>query len=137
MNNELLDKAKQLINANHISTILGTVDSEYNVNMAVMNFLEFIGDDIILCARFGANRTYHNLLQTSKGTFMVLQVDQEKATKDGIRISVQLTEALTEGDYFERMAEKLAASSYSSFPLKHCLVFKVIDILPITFMQKK
>ena len=72
-----------------------------------------------------------------KGTFMVLQVDQEKATKDGIRISVQLTEALTEGDYFERMAEKLAASSYSSFPLKHCLVFKVIDILPITFMQKK
>ena len=37
MNNELLDKAKQLINANHISTILGTVDSEYNVNMAVMN----------------------------------------------------------------------------------------------------
>ena len=100
MNNELLDKAKQLINANHISTILGTVDSEYNVNMAVMNLLEFIGDDIILCARFGANRTYHNLLQTGKGTFMVLQVDQEKATKDGIRISVQLTEALTEGDYF-------------------------------------
>jgi predicted pyridoxine 5'-phosphate oxidase superfamily flavin-nucleotide-binding protein len=136
MERELLEKARGLINANYISTSLSTVDKDYNVNVAVVSILEMVDDETIICARFGADRTYANLKETAKGVLMVL-LTEGQATKDGIRVHVELKQDLTEGAYYERIKTRLAQTKYAGFPLKNCLVFKIVDILPISMLKKK
>ena len=131
----LVNKARELLNANYISTTLSTVDRDYNCNIAVISVLEMIDDQTIICARFGAERTYANLQETGKGVFLVLLTDNEK-TKDGIRVYVKLVDDQQEGPYYERMKARLANTRYSSFPLKNCLVFEITDILPVSMLSK-
>ena len=135
MDKALIEKARELINANYISTTLSTVDKDYNCNVAVISILEMIDDETIICARFGADRTYANLKETGKGVFLVLLTDGE-ATKDGIRVYVELKEDLEEGEYYERIKKRLNNTKYASFPLKNCLVFKIKDILPVSMLKK-
>lgn len=135
MKRELIEKARELINANYISTTLSTVDRDYNVNVAVITVLEMVNDDTIICARFGADKTYANLKETGKGVFMVLLTDGQK-TKDGIRVYVQLADDLTEGEYYERIRKRLDGTRYAAFPLKNCLVFKITDILPVSMLRR-
>jgi len=135
MDRQLIEKARELLNANYISTTLSTVDRDYNCNVAVISVLEMIDDDIIIAARFGADRTYANLLETRKGVFLVLLTDNEK-TKDGIRVYVELVEDQQEGPYFDRIEQRLQGTRYGSFELKNCLVFKIIDILPVSLLKK-
>ncbi len=136
MPKDLVEKARELLNANLISTTLSTVDEDYNVNVAVLTVLEMIDDNRIICARFGADRTYANLKQTGKGVFLVLVTDESKQTKDGIRVYVELEDDTTSGEYFERMQRKLAQTPYSKFPLKNCLVFKITAIAPVSTLKK-
>lgn len=136
MDRVLIEKARQLLNANYISTTLSTVDEEYNVNVAVLTVLEMIGDDRLICARFGADRTYANLKQTGKGVFLVLLTDDNQQTKDGIRVYVELEDDTTSGEYYERLKEKLAKTPYARFPLKNCLVFKITAIVPVSTLKK-
>ena len=135
MDRQLIEKARELLNANYISTTLSTVDRDYNCNVAVISVLEMIDDDIIIAARFGADRTYANLLETRKGVFLVLLTDNEK-TKDGIRVYVELVEDQQEGPYYDRIEQRLQDTRYSSFELKNCLVFKITDILPVSLLKK-
>lgn len=135
MDNLLLEKARELINANYISTTLSTVDKDYNVNIAVITILEMIDDNTIICARFGAEKTYANLKETGRGVFLVL-LTADESTKDGIRVYVELADDQQEGAYFERIKERLKNTAYASFPLKNCLVFKVVDILPVSMLKK-
>jgi len=131
----LLEKARELLNGNYISTTLSTVDKQYNVNIAVISVLEMVGDDTIICARFGADLTYANLKETGKGVFMVLLTDNEQ-TKDGIRVYVELTDDQVEGEYYKRIRKRLEKTRYRDFPLKNCLVFKIVDILPVSMLKK-
>lgn len=135
MDKNLIEKARQLINANLISTTLSTVDKDYNCNIAVISVLEMIGDDTIICARFGADRTYANLKQTGKGVFLVLVTDGQ-GSKDGIRVYVNLVDDLQAGEYFERIQRRLEKTSYGNFPLKNCLVFRITEILPVSMLKK-
>ncbi len=136
MNNSLLEKARELINANYISTTLSTVDKDYNVNIAVITVLEMIENDSIICARFGADKTYANLKETGKGVFLVLLTADNKTKKDGIRVYVELTDDQQEGAYYDRIKARLDRTSYAAFPLKNCLVFKILDILPVSMLKK-
>lgn len=135
MDKNLIEKARKLINANLISTTLSTVDKDYNCNTAVISILEMIGDDTIICARFGADRTYANLKQTAKGVFLVLVTDGQQS-KDGIRVYVELVDDLQAGDYYDRIQQRLEQTNYSGFTLKNCLVFKITDILPVSMLRK-
>ncbi len=134
MERELIEKARELINANYISTSLSTVDRDYNVNVAIITILEMIEDDKIICARFGADKTYANLKETGKGVFMVLLTDGNKS-KDGIRVYVELEDDLTEGEYYERINKRFEMTGYAKFKLKNCLVFKIVNILPISMLK--
>jgi len=135
MERSLVEKARELLNRNLVSTTLSTVDKEYNVNVAVITVVEMIDDETILCARFGAERTYANLKETGKGVFMVLVTD-EQGRKDGVRVYVELAEDLTEGPYYDRIKARLEATPYRDFPLKNCLVFKITGIAPISTLRK-
>jgi hypothetical protein len=135
MEANLIEKARRLLNANYASTTLSTVSLDYQVNVAVISILEMIDDDTIICARFGADKTYANLLETRKGVFLVLLIDDSKG-KDGIRVYVELEQDLTEGEYYERIKQRWLRSKYSYFPLKNCLVFKIVNILPVTMLHK-
>lgn len=136
MERSLLEKARELLNANYISTTLSTVDKQYNVNIAVISIMEMIDDDTIICARFGADRTYANLKETGKGVFMVLLTDNEQ-TKDGIRVYVELIADQVEGEHYERIKKRLENTRYGNFPLKNCLVFKIVNILPVSMLKKE
>ncbi|QGU00446.1 hypothetical protein SYNTR_1852 [Candidatus Syntrophocurvum alkaliphilum] len=135
MNQELILKAKELINANYISTTLSTVDKEYNVNIAVISIMEMIDDETIICARFGADLTHANLKETGKGVFLVLLTDNER-TKDGIRVYVELKEDQTQGEYYDRIKKRLDQTKYCNFELKNCWVFKVTKILPVSMLKR-
>lgn len=136
MESELIEKARDLINANYISTTLSTVDKDYNVNIAVISVMEMIGDDTIIAARFGAEKTYANLKETGRGVFMVLLADESRQTKEGIRVYVKLQDDLTAGEFYDRIKQRLERTKYGSFPLKNCLVFKITDILPVSLLKK-
>ncbi|MGE5397364.1 MAG: pyridoxamine 5'-phosphate oxidase family protein [Chitinophagales bacterium] len=135
MDQSLLEKARELLNLNLPTTTLSTVDKEYNVNVAVISIIEMLDDNTILCARFGAERTYANLKQTGKGVFMVLVFDGEKR-KDGIRVSVELTGDETDGPNFQRIKDRLNKTKYRDFPLKNCLVFRATDVIPVSTLGK-
>jgi len=134
MDQGLIDKARDLLNANYISTTLSTVDRGYNVNIAVISVIEMINDTTILCARFGADKTYANLKETGKGVFMVLLTDNERS-KDGIRVYVEMQDDLVSGEYYDRIRRRMDVSNYSNFPLRNCLLFKIIDILPVSMLK--
>lgn len=136
MERELIEKARELINANYISTTLSTVDKDYNVNIAVISVTEMIGDDTIIAARFGADKTYANLKETGKGVFLVLLVDESQNNKDGIRVYVKLQDDLTTGEFYDKIEQRLKETKYSNFLLKNCLVFKIINILPVSMLKK-
>ncbi len=135
MDKQLLEKARNLINANYISTTLSTVSKDYDVNIAVITILEMIDDHTIICARFGADKTYANLKETCKGVFLVLLTPDQK-TKDGVRVYVELTEDQQEGEYFDRIKARLQNTAYANFPLRNCLVFKINEILPVSMLRK-
>ncbi|NSW83241.1 MAG: hypothetical protein HPY90_08185 [Syntrophothermus sp.] len=135
MERSLVEKARELLNRNLLTTTLSTVDKEYNVNVAVITVVEMVDDETILCARFGAEQTYANLKETGKGVFMVLVTD-EQGRKDGVRVYVELAEDLTEGPYYDRIKARLEATPYRDFPLKNCLVFKIIGIAPISTLRR-
>lgn len=135
MEPSLVEKARKLLNANYISTTLSTVDRDYNVNIAVISVLEMVDDETIICARFGADKTYANLQATGKGVFLVLLTGQNE-TKDGIRVYVELKDDLQSGAYYDRVRERLNGTPYASFPLKNCLVFKITSILPVSMLKK-
>ncbi|HPF44012.1 MAG TPA: hypothetical protein PKV15_04885 [Syntrophomonadaceae bacterium] len=136
MERELIEKARDFINANYISTTLSTVDKDYNVNIAVISVMEMIGDDTIIAARFGADKTYANLKETGRGVFMVLLADENRKSKDGIRVYVKLQDDLTAGEFYDRIKQRLQQTNYSSFALKNCLVFKITEILPVSMLKK-
>ncbi|NMC27413.1 MAG: hypothetical protein GYA42_04620 [Syntrophomonadaceae bacterium] len=135
MDKQLLEKARTLINANYISTTLSTVSKDYDVNIAVMTVLEMIDDQTIICARFGAEKTYANLKETGKGVFLVL-LTPDNQTKDGVRIYVELIGDQKEGEFFDRIKKRLGQTPYAGFPLKNCLVFKINAILPVSMLKK-
>ncbi len=135
MDPNLIAKARALINANYISTTLSTVSKDYDVNIAVITVLEMVDDQTIICARFGAEKTYANLKETGKGVFLVLLTPDNK-TKDGVRVYVRLKEDQQEGQYFDRIKTRLAKTAYAGFPLKNCLVFEIMDILPVSMLKK-
>ncbi len=135
MDKLLVEKARTLLNANYISTTLSTVDKNYDVNIAVITILEMVDDDTIICARFGADKTYANLKETGKGVFLVL-LSSDNQTKDGVRVYVQLEDDQQEGEYFDRIKARLDQTAYAAFPLKNCLVFKITDILPVSMLKK-
>lgn len=135
MDPNLIEKARALINANYITTTLSTVSREYDVNIAVITVLEMVDDSTIICARFGAEKTYANLKETGKGVFLVLLTPDNK-TKDGVRVYVRLKEDQQQGEYFDRIKARLAQTAYAGFPLKNCLVFEIIDILPVSMLKK-
>lgn len=135
MDKELIAKARALINANYTSTTLSTVSRNYDVNIAVLTVLEMVDDYTIICARFGADKTYSNLKETGKGVFLVLLTPDNK-TKDGIRVYVELQEDQQQGEYYQRIKARLGKTSYGAFPLKNCLVFKIVDILPVSMLKK-
>lgn len=135
MDKQLVAKARTLINANYISTTLSTVSKDYDVNIAVITILEMIDDHTIICARFGADKTYANLKETGKGVFLVLLTPDQK-TKDGVRVYVELAEDQQQGEYFDRIKARLAKTAYADFPLRNCLVFKITEILPVSMLQK-
>ena len=137
MERELIEKARKLINANYISTTLSTVDKDYNVNIAVISVLEMIGDDMIIAARFGAEKTYANLKETGKGVLMVLLADESRQTKEGIRVYIKLQDDLTAGDFYDRIKQRFKGSNYGNLPLKNCLVFKILKILPVSLLKKE
>lgn len=134
MDPALVEKARELLNANYISTTLSTADRDYNCNIAVISVLEMIDDKTIICARFGADRTYANLKETGKGVFLVLLTDNQK-TKDGIRVYVRLIEDQQQGEYYDRIKKRLKDTRYRNFPLKNCLVFEIADILPVSMLK--
>ena len=135
MDKLLVEKARTLLNANYISTTLSTVDKNYDVNIAVITILEMVDDGTIICARFGADKTYANLKETGKGVFLVL-LSPDNQTKDGVRVYVQLEDDQQEGEYFDRIKARLDQTAYAAFPLKNCLVFKITDILPVSMLKK-
>ena len=135
MDQQLVEKARTLINANLISTTLSTGSKDYDVNIAVITILEMVDDDTIICARFGADKTYANLKETGKGGFLVL-LTPDQHTKDGIRVYVELTEDQQEGEYYDRIRARLDQTSYSHFPLRNCLVLKLAEILPVSLLKK-
>lgn len=127
----LIEQARALINQNLPSTTLSTTDRDYNVNVAVISVLEMVGDDTILMARFGAERTYENLKETGKGAFLVLTFD-DAGRKNGVRVYVTLTADETCGERFDRLVERLGRTPYHTFPLKNCLVFTITSIQPVS-----
>jgi len=135
MDKQLVEKAQKLINANYISTTLSTVSKDYDVNIAVITVLEMLDENTIICARFGADKTYANLKETGKGVFLVLLTPDGK-TKDGIRVYVELVADQQEGEYFDRIQARLDTTVYGNFHLKNCLVFRVVDILPVSMLKK-
>ncbi|MGE5381012.1 MAG: hypothetical protein ACM3NT_08115 [Methylocystaceae bacterium] len=136
MDHQLVEKARELLNRNLISTTLSTVDVNYRVNIAVVSILEMIDDETIICARFGADLTYANLKATGQGVFMVLITDNN-TRKDGIRVYVELIDDQTSGEYYDRVKMRLLNSNYRQFPLKNCLVFKIIGIAPVSTLAIK
>jgi hypothetical protein len=126
---ELIKKARIIMNKHLVTTTLSTTDKEGNVDVAIVNTAVMADPETIKCARISTKKTYENLKETGKGMFMVIAPKPNPMETDGIRIEVELIKDETEGDEFDIMQD-FVHRNFGPFEIKNLLTFKITKIRP-------
>ena len=111
---------------------LATANKNGDVNAAVFGSPRMIDEDTVLMA-IGDNRTYKNLQENPKASFIVMEPGREPHTWKGARLYLEV-------DTFERYGEALDAlrtnirkvgGDRSADAIVAAIRFKVVDVRPL------
>ena len=112
--------------------VLATAGKDLDVNAAVFGSPRMIDEETIIMG-IGDNRTYENLQENPKATFIVVEPGDTPMTWKGARLYLQLDVAEAYGELVDSIREKIRkmAGSKSADAIKAAIRFKVTDVRPL------
>jgi len=111
---------------------LATADKNGNVNAAVFGSPRMIDEETVIMA-IGDNRSFQNLQENPKASFIVIEPGGAPATWKGARLYLELDSFERYGELLDSFREKIraVAGDQSANAIIAAIRFKVTDVRPL------
>jgi len=111
---------------------LATVNQNGDVNAAVFGSPRMIDEETVIMA-IGDNRTFRNLQENPKATFLVVEPGDSPASWKGVRLYLTMDSFERYGELLDSFREKIrkVAGNASADAIVAALRFKVTDVRPL------
>jgi len=111
---------------------LATADQNGDVNAAVFGSPRMIDEETVIMA-IGDNRTFRNLQENPKATFLVVEPGDSPASWKGVRLYLKMDSYERYGELLDSFREKIrkVAGNKSADAIVAALRFKVTDVRPL------
>ena len=111
---------------------LATVNQNGDVNAAVFGSPRMINEDTVVMA-IGDNRSFRNLQENPKATFIVVEPGEAPATWKGVRLYLKVDSYERYGELLDSFREKIrkVAGNKSADAIVAALRFKITDVRPL------
>jgi len=112
--------------------VLATSNKNLDVNAAIFGSPQMIDEETIIMG-IGDNRSYQNLQENPKATFIVVEPSENPMEWEGARLYLEVDAAEAYGELVDSIREKIRkmAGSKSADAIKAAIRFKVVDIRPL------
>ena len=111
---------------------LATVNRNGDVNAAVFGSPRMIDEETVIMA-IGDNRSFRNLQENPKATFIVVEPGEAPASWKGVRLYLKMDSIERYGEVLDSFREKIRkmAGSRSADAIVAALRFTVTDVRPL------
>ena len=111
---------------------LATANKSGEVNAAVFGSPRMIDEDTVIMA-IGDNRSYRNLQENPKASFLVVEPGQAPATWKGVRLYLEVDSMERHGELLDSFREKIRelAGDRSANAIVAAIRFKVTEVRPL------
>jgi len=111
---------------------LATANANGDVNAAVFGSPRMIDEDTVIMA-IGDNRSFKNLQENPKATFIVIEPGENPASWKGVRLYLEVDTFERYGEVLDSFREKIrkVAGNQSADAIKAAIRFKVVDVRPL------
>jgi len=111
---------------------LATANKQGAVNAAVFGSPRMIDEDTVIMA-IGDNRSYRNLQENPKASFIVVEPGQAPATWKGVRLYLEVDSMERYGELLDSFREKIReiAGDRSANAIVAAIRFKVTEVRPL------
>ena len=111
---------------------LATVNKNGDVNAAVFGSPRMLDENTVIMA-IGDNRTYHNLQENPKATFLVVEPGEGPTDWKGARVYLEVEAFERYGEVLDSFREKIRkmAGDASANAIVAAIRFKVVDVRPL------
>lgn len=112
--------------------VLASAGKNLDVNAAVFGSPQMIDEETIIMG-IGDNRTYQNLQENPKATFIVVEPGENPMTWKGVRLYLEVDAAEAYGELVDSIREKIRkmAGSKSADAIKAAIRFNVVNVRPL------
>jgi len=111
---------------------LATANKSGEVNAAVFGSPRMIDEDTVIMA-IGDNRSYRNLQENPRASFIVVEPGQAPATWKGVRLYLEVDSMERYGELLDSFREKIRelAGDRSANAIVAAIRFKVTEVRPL------
>jgi hypothetical protein len=111
---------------------LATADKDGNVDAAVFGSPRMIDEDTVIMA-IGDNRSFQNLQENPKASFIVIEPGESRTEWKGARLYLELDSFERYGELLDSFREKIreVAGDRSANAIVAAIRFKVTDVRPL------
>ncbi len=111
---------------------LATVNQNGDVNAAVFGSPRMIDDETVIMA-IGDNRSFRNLQENPRATFLVVEPGDSPASWKGVRLYLTMDSFERYGELLDSFREKIrkVAGNQSADAIVAALRFKITDVRPL------
>jgi len=111
---------------------LATADKNGNVNAAVFGSPRMIDEDTVIMA-IGDNRSFQNLQENPKASFIVIEPGESRSEWKGARVYLEMETHERYGELLDSFREKIrkVAGDQSANAIIAAIRFKVTDVRPL------
>jgi len=111
---------------------LATASKNGDVNAAVFGSPQMIDENTIIMA-IGNNRSYKNLQENPKASFIVIEPGESPASWKGARLYLEVAEFERYGEVLDSFRENIrkVAGKKSADAITAAIRFKIVDVRPL------
>jgi predicted pyridoxine 5'-phosphate oxidase superfamily flavin-nucleotide-binding protein len=111
---------------------LATSNKNGDVNAAVFGSPQMIDEDTVIMA-IGNNRTYKNLQENPKASFIVIEPGDSPASWRGVRLYLEVAGFERYGEILDSFRENIrkVAGKQSADAIVAAIRFKIVDVRPL------
>jgi predicted pyridoxine 5'-phosphate oxidase superfamily flavin-nucleotide-binding protein len=111
---------------------LATSNKNGDVNAAVFGSPQMIDEDTVIMA-IGNNRTYKNLQENPKASFIVIEPGDSPASWRGVRLYMEVAGFERYGEVLDSFRENIrkVAGKQSADAIVAAIRFKILDVRPL------
>jgi hypothetical protein len=122
----------EMFNRENRIGVLATANSNGDVNAAVFGSPRMIDEDTVIMA-IGENRSFKNLQENPKASFIVVEPGQTPTSWKGVRLYLEVDSFERYGEVLDSFRENIrkVAGDRSAEAIQAAIRFKVVDVRPL------